>query len=118
MNNDQYLKHYGIVGMRWGKGNNISTIVKRNEKMTKTVGKLTKKQDKNKLKIDKLTNKLKKQGNYWTTIGYTMSQNTGRKLGKTLAKDVRLQKKIDKIKSRIEKNTTLMSTKIKDVKTN
>lgn len=115
-----YLKHYGILGMHWGKRRvyttkDIDGMAKKNEKLKAKLTKTIIKSEKNKEKIDVLTKKLEKRGGYLTSIGYTMVKNTGKNLSRKLHKGAKLDKKIVKIKEKIENNETLMKTALKDM---
>jgi phosphate-selective porin len=119
MYNQDYLQHYGILGMHWGKRStsikDIKGLASKNEKMKAKLESTINKADKNKVKVDKLTAKLQKHGNYKTTIGYTMAKDTGKKLSKKLHIDKKLNKRIDKLKLRLEKNQKLMQTKVTEL---
>jgi len=121
------LIHTGVMGMRWGRRGSTSTSSKisglsnKNKELKTTLDKTITKSEKNKVKVDKLTKKLTKRGNYLTDIGYTMAKTTGRKLSRKLNKDKKLDIKIAKINKRLTTNKQsiqTMRTQMKDLKAN
>ena len=121
MNDKEFIEHYGILGMHWGHKNGLATtadltrMAKKNEKLKSKLNTTSYKSEKNQIKVDKLTKKLTKRGGYITDIGYTLAKNTGRKLSRKLHRGVKLDKKIIKIKRKIENNQILMKSKLKDI---
>lgn len=118
---EDYIEHVGIMGMKWGRrstSSKISSIKNKNKGLKDKLDKTINKSEKNKIRSDKLTKKLTKHGSYMTDIGYTMAKNTGRKLARSLNKDKKLAKKIDRIKNKLETNKQsikTMNTKMKDL---
>jgi ribosomal protein S8 len=106
--------------MKWGKKkgvsvSDISRLANKNRKLQNKLSKTTAKSEKNQVKVDKLTKKLTKHGGYITDIGYTLAKNTGRKLARKLHRGKKLEKKIAKVQSRLDKNRTLMTSKVRDL---
>lgn len=119
MYGDNYLKHYGVLGMRWGKRKSphseIRVLGKKHEKMRTKLDDTTRKMEVSQARIDKLTKRLSKNGRYYTDIGYTVAGNIGRKLGREYYRNAKLDKRISKIKEKMSKNEQLMKTKIKEL---
>lgn len=115
-NNELY--HYGVLGMRWRHHNTIGGLQRIASQQNKSKRKLdlvTRKSEQTNKNIDKLTNKLQKNGGYKTEIGYAMAKSNGQKLSRQLYKNKKLIKKIAKIKAKMEKNTQLMQSTINNL---
>lgn len=103
MNQNEYLKHYGVIGMKWGirRGRASKTYAKASKKANKLYAKterLKRKSDKHMAKGMKYAEK------YVTSIGYGMSKDSMQKAMKFHRKSEKYRRKADRWVKKMEKS--------------
>jgi hypothetical protein len=120
MYNQDYLRHYGILGMHWGKRKgttiaDINKIARKNDKLKTKIVKTERKVEKNRSKISTYTKRLERNKFYFTEWGKARNERNAWRLGRRLRTDTILKKRIARLEKRIIKNQTLMNTQLKDI---
>ena len=104
MEDETQLKHYGVVGMRWGRRKNASATF---AKASKKANKLNLKSDRANRKVDKFTSKVVKYS------GTDKEEKYANKLDKAKTTAQRKQAKADKWMNEMAK--TFRKTKISEI---